>query len=145
MPLDPGSGPPYAAVPLYPLGCRKTLTPSRGVHLRMLLLGISANSKYPAGIHTGPSVHLNTESVATRSIIASFGISSSISGASLLITAACSCCGTADRAAAPANKKTNRQNLSIFTARLYRASSAVNLHQLTVVKPVLPLASPQDR
>src|SRR5260370_14109818 len=34
------------------------LTPAPGIHLRMLLLGISANMRYPGCIHTGPSVQV---------------------------------------------------------------------------------------
>src|SRR3954469_7755499 len=53
------------------------LTPEPGVHLRMVLLGISAKSRLPL-TQIGPSAHLNPS--ATRSSIAPFGIILSMAG-----------------------------------------------------------------
>src|ERR1700676_5624434 len=44
------------------------LTPVPGIHLRMLLLGMSANMRYPGCIQTGPSVQVKP--VATFSSVA---------------------------------------------------------------------------
>src|ERR1700722_1944730 len=62
------------------------LVPAPGIHLRMLLLGMSANIRYPDGIQTGPSVQVKP--VATFSSLASEGMIVSRAGSNRSIVGA---------------------------------------------------------
>src|SRR5262245_3571278 len=65
-PLDPGSRPVNAALPVYPLGLRNSFSPPSADHCQIMFFGMSENSNRLLALsQTGPSDQSNFRSTTT--------------------------------------------------------------------------------